>query len=60
MKSFELNDTRWDAEAVREHRESIIELRDAALEAGAMDWALILSVTIGLLHHLGLELTKGD
>jgi hypothetical protein len=58
MKTFLLNDMEWDAEAVRRHREQLIEMRDKALSANNFSDAVFLSVTVGLLHHLAEELEQ--
>lgn len=47
-----LNDTDYTPELIREHREQIIQLRDSALKNNHFEWAIILSVTIGLLEEL--------
>lgn len=60
MDSFELNDTRWDSAAVKDHREYIIKMRDAALKANDFHASVLLSITIGLLHHLAEELKKDE
>lgn len=52
VTSVEVAGVIYDAPKVREHRELIIQMRDAALEQNAMDWAVALSHNIGLLNHL--------
>lgn len=46
------NDTDFDVEAIREHRKLIIALRDKALVQNDFEWAVILSITVGLLAAL--------
>ena len=47
-----INDTIYDADKIRENRELIILLRNAAIEDNKFDWVLALTVTIGLLNEL--------
>lgn len=42
----------YDAAAIEAQREIVIQMRDASLEQGAMDWAVALSHTIALLAHM--------
>ena len=42
----------FDAKAIEDNRETVIQVRDAALKQGAMDWAFSLSMTIALLADL--------
>lgn len=58
MKTVLVNDTVYDAEGVRKHREHIIDLRNSALDNANFDWAVILSITIGLLHELSKTLEE--
>jgi len=41
----------YDAPKVRDLRETLIQMRDHSLNAGAMDWAVPLSHNIALLDH---------
>lgn len=56
MKVWEFGGQRWDKEALTSQRESIIQLRDAALTAGMMDWAVIISHEVAILAHVIEEL----
>lgn len=47
-----VNDTKFGAQEVLEHRLRIIALRDEALRQDDFEWAVTLSVTIGLLNVL--------
>lgn len=58
QRTLFINDTTYDAALVREHRKSVIELRDAALKSNAFDWAISLSVTIALLDGLATILEE--
>lgn len=60
MEPFMLNDTEWTADEVEKHRELIIELRDSALKHNNFTWSVVLSITVGLLHHLAEELKKDE
>lgn len=59
MKQVEINDTLYGPEEVLDHRERLIELRNHALKQNSFEWAVLLSVTIGLLQVLAAEL-NGD
>jgi hypothetical protein len=37
---------------------SLVQIRDAALEQGAMDWAVILSHSVGVLNRVAESLTE--
>lgn len=50
--SFEFDGETWTSEKVMENRKSLIEVRDAALTQGAMEWALHLSLSVMLLGKL--------
>jgi len=56
MKPFDLNDTTWDSAEVEKHRSTLIIMRDAVLKENDFEMAVLLTVTIGLLHHLANEL----
>jgi hypothetical protein len=56
MKPFDLNDTTWDSAEVEKHRNTLITMRDTILKENDFEMAVLLSVTIGLLHHLANEL----
>lgn len=58
-KAVQINDTQYGPEEVLDHREVVIQLRDSALAAGQMEWALHLSITVALLQVLASEL-NGD
>lgn len=47
-----LNDTDFTPARIREHRELVIKIRDQALKDNNFEWAVILSITIGLLFEL--------
>ncbi len=53
-----INDTEYTPEKIREHKNYIIELREAAIKQHEFDWSLILSVTIGLLNELAKRVEK--
>lgn len=52
MKAVTVNDTAYDAETVRAHRDLIIQLRDEALRQNDFEWSIILSCTVGLLFEM--------
>ncbi len=58
MDTFEVAGVIYDRKTLSAHRESIIELRDGALEQGVMEWAVTLSHTIGILSHIGTLLPE--
>lgn len=60
MKRPVINDTTFGPEEVMEHRKLIIELRDGALKQNDFQWAVILSVTVGLLNAFATLLKEQD
>jgi hypothetical protein len=52
MKPFLIDDQLLDADAIEGLRENLIQLRDAALTAGQMDWAVSLSLSIAVFAKL--------
>lgn len=48
----------YDAAAIRDLRESVIEMRDAALANSAFDWAVSLSHVVAVLAHYADELDE--
>lgn len=55
-----VNDTDYDASRIRDNRAHIIWLRDVALKDNDFDWAVVLSVTVGLLDALAEIVEKGE
>ncbi len=54
--TFEVAGVIYDEAAILAHRERVIQMRDAALSQGAMDWAVELSHNIGILAHVATML----
>lgn len=52
MKTFRLNDQNMGPAAALRHRQVLIELRNAALDQMAFDYAVVLSEIIGM--HCGM------
>ncbi len=52
MVTFRYNDTDHGPEQIREQRAALIELRDEMLKAGAMDWAVVISLNIAALYEM--------
>lgn len=48
---FDAGSMVYTKEKLSQHRDQMIRLRDGALEAGAMDWAVIVSHNIAILTH---------
>lgn len=59
LKPFTVADQLYDKEALVNHREHIIQLRDAYLAGGDMTWAVILSHNIGILAEVIKEMPDG-
>ncbi len=55
-----LDGVTYDAEAVREMREAVIEMRDASLKDDAFDWAVSLSHVVAVLAFYAEELEKPE
>lgn len=58
MKIY-LDDMKFGKAEILANREHVIALRDSALKEDQFDWAVILSHTVGLLHHLA-EAVDGE
>jgi hypothetical protein len=56
LKPFEVAGQLYDGEAIDSLRENIIILRDSALKNDDMQWAVILSHTVGVLAKVKEEL----
>jgi hypothetical protein len=52
MRSFMLNDQEWNADMVGVIRDNMIQLRDMALKQAHWDWAVQLSLCVGVLAHM--------
>lgn len=58
MKKFSLDGTEYNRETVTEFRKNIIQLRNEALKAGIMDWAVALTHVIVLLSKIAEEIEE--
>lgn len=58
MKPFEIDGIRMTKAEVTKNREGQVQLRDTAINAGMLDWAFTISLTIGILHRLIEELEE--
>ncbi len=54
--TFEVAGVIYDEAAINAHRDLVIQMRDHALNQGAMDWAVLLSHNIGILAHVATML----
>jgi hypothetical protein len=52
MKTFQLNDQEWNADMVGVIRDNMIQLRDEALKQAYWNWAVQLSLCVGVLAHM--------